>query len=338
MNSSKFENGSSALSLDELLKNLGFELWEEIVNKFLLPFLNFWSIWLCSLSIWIFSKKKIFSDPVFVYYRLISFLYILCSVINIPFGLCFTPRFYPPYMINTFACSVYYVIYTGLSIFFFHYCSVLEMCILLTRMKILDPFVKKHFSLSPHYISLILFFVCLVLNILTYFLFKIGSLGDYYYMDSEDGSMHIASLYYYTTSDFATSHWGEFAMVLSLIVTILFTLIVAVVLNIVSFWKYKMYLRNKREREQDIRMRSISRNQQATTSNKTRNETQKERYERKAENNMFYMAFTLSSISIVYRFNLIVGYVIFFVYHSFSNSLILLSFGPFDINISFLFL
>jgi hypothetical protein len=51
-------------SLDQLLNMLGFEEWQIITSKFVLPSLSFVGLILCTLSGWIFFREK-FKDPVF---------------------------------------------------------------------------------------------------------------------------------------------------------------------------------------------------------------------------------------------------------------------------------
>ncbi len=50
----------------------------------------------------------------------------------------------------------------------------------------------------------------------------------------------------------------------------------------------------------------------------------RESMERKIENNMFYMAFTLSTISFLSRLLLMMCYLYYFIFSSFSNSLLMM--------------
>ena len=309
------DNGTLLLSLDELLESLGFKIWEEFLSQFVFASLNLLSALTCSTSAWILFKKSdgTFKDPVFFYFRLISVLYLLCSLVNIPLETCFSPRFFPLSIINTYFCSALNVACLPIITFLLHFYSALDICILLTRMKIVDPFVKKNFSLSPKIISLILFFVCLIIECPIWFILKVSPLGDYYYFDS-DGKMQNATFYYYTSSDFAVSSLGQLSVVFNYVFNNFFTLIVCVVLNVVSVIKYKSYLRRKKQATEKLRTET---NQPAPGVNQIR----KEKKERKAENNMLYMALTLSSISITYRVVLTLGYVYYFVFNSFYSNL-----------------
>ena len=62
MNSYKSNEITTSIYLHELLDQLGFEMWQSIVNTFILPPINFIGIALCSFSLWIFSRSS-FEDP-----------------------------------------------------------------------------------------------------------------------------------------------------------------------------------------------------------------------------------------------------------------------------------
>ena len=134
-------------SLNQLLDSLGFDPWKTIISSFVLPAISFLGLILCSISAWIFFHKK-FKDPVFYYYRLLCLVYIIHLMHNIPRGILFSPRYL--HNINTYISSLFLMYYSSLSYFLFHFEETLQMAILLTRMKIYNSFVKKHFSSKPH--------------------------------------------------------------------------------------------------------------------------------------------------------------------------------------------
>ena len=139
-------------SLDQLLDALGFDLWKSIIATFIIPTTSFLGIIFCSLSAWIFTNKK-FHDPVFFYYRLLCIVYIIHLIHNIPRGLLDSPRYFP--QMNTYLSSIYLIYCTNVSSFLFHFEETLQMAILLTRMKIYNSFVNRHFSAKPlgHFFS-----------------------------------------------------------------------------------------------------------------------------------------------------------------------------------------
>jgi hypothetical protein len=133
----------SLLSLNELLDQLGFEQWQTIINTFILPPVNFLGIIFCSFSLWIFLRPS-FADPIFFYYKLLCFVNIIHLLHNIPYGI-FISSFNFPWL-DAYAVSGYQTYYGTMSTFLFHYEEVLQMGILLHKMKQFSPFVKKTLS------------------------------------------------------------------------------------------------------------------------------------------------------------------------------------------------
>ena len=129
-------------SLDQLLDSFGFDPLKTITAIFVIPSMSLIGIFLCSLSVWIFFQKN-FKDPVFFYYCLLCIVYIIHLVHNIPFGFLYSPHYFP--QINTYFTSVFLIYFLFISSLLFHYEETLQMAILLTRMKIYNSFVNKHF-------------------------------------------------------------------------------------------------------------------------------------------------------------------------------------------------
>jgi hypothetical protein len=141
--------------LDQLMDLLGFTEWEIITSTFVLPALSFIGLVLCTLSIWIFFHEK-FKDPVFFYYRLLCLVYIIHLAHNIPGGLLFTPRYFPK--ISTYSTAIYQIYYGGFATaLFLHFEETLQIGILLTRMKIFIPFVRRHFIASDCLLNILLY-------------------------------------------------------------------------------------------------------------------------------------------------------------------------------------
>jgi len=155
------------------------------------------------------------------------------------------------------------------------------------------------------------------------FVLKIANFGSYYYIDSNNGEKKFATFYYFINSDFSATLLGKFLLVVSYFFLNLFlSVIVAVTLNVVSLFKYKSYLREKRERDTSV---VSNHNQAITSSSETmpKKLTPKELKEKRAEKNMLYMALTLCSISILSRCLIILCSVFFQFFLSLSTNLIL---------------
>ena len=91
-NSSNLTSSMLFTSFDQLLDSLGFNEWVTIVTLFVMPIISLTCLIMCSLSAWIFFQKK-FTDPVFIYYRLLCLVYILQLAHGIPLGILYSNRF-----------------------------------------------------------------------------------------------------------------------------------------------------------------------------------------------------------------------------------------------------
>jgi hypothetical protein len=192
---------------------------------------------------------------------------------------------------------------------------------LLTRMKIFSPLLKKYFTSPPHFVSIMFFLVCLVIDFPVIFAFKIGSFGSYINKNGQN-----STFYYFTSSEFSVSPQGKLLMgVTSFFLNIVLMLVIGVTLNIVSFIQYKMYLTKRKRRLEEYQMISFNRNEnveEASANNENNNTrlTQKEANEKKAEKNMLFMILTLCSLSIGSRVIIMSNYIYFFFYYSFADS------------------
>ena len=314
----------TGLSVDEILDQWGFQLWQDSVNHFFVPTIALSGAGASLLNAWILIKHRSkFTDPVFVYFRLLSLVCLAGSLIILPNLFCYSPRFFPS--IDTYACGICLLIGRFLIPFFYHYCSTLEISILLTRMKAFNPFIKKHFIISPKTISLVLFLACLIIGLPVLFSISIVNRGDFYYFDA-DGLRHTATFYDMTSSQFVMSLLGKLSLIAAYIFGVLFTLIVAVIVNVVSILQYKAYLM-RLEREAAVIQMRIN-NIQPSSSSKSELKklpveiqkilNQKERNQRKIEKNMFGMALTLCTISIVSRILITVNVVLYLLFFSLS--------------------
>ena len=174
----------------------------------------------------------------------LSSIYLSANTIfnkSISYGVTIWPLYFPG--LNSYVTSVYKIYHSFLALLFFHFEDVLQMAILLHKMKLFSPFVKKYFSKSPQFISL------------------------------------------------------------------------------------------SQKEVEDLQMSSI--HNRPTTSRELLQVNQREKIERKIEKNMLYMALTLCSMSILSRFIFMIGYVYYFLFNTFSNSLtigvvsyFIFTFGP----------
>jgi hypothetical protein len=309
---------STLPSIDVLMTQLGFQTWQAAVVTFIMPPINLLGAVFCSFSLWIFFRPS-FSDPIFFYYKLLCFINILTTLNNIPFGVSLWPLYLP--WIDTYVTSVFKVYDLFLSVLFFHFEDVLRMAILLHKMKLFSPFVKKHFSKSPQFISLSLFLTCLCINLPFIFGFEVASFGDFSYLDSK-GVKQTGSFYYFIASEFSRTLFGRILSGLStFFLNLLLSLIVGITLNISSYITYKLHVRKRQREIEELQMSSI--HNRPTTNREILQENQREKIERKIEKNMLFMALTLCSISILTRFLFMIIYIYVFIFNTFSNIILI---------------
>ena len=305
-------------SLDELLDELGFDLWGSIMNTFILPPINFIGIALCSLSLWIFSRPS-FRDPIFIYYKLLCSVNIILLLHNIPGCLFFSPRYFP--LINTYAKTFYQIYYIFVSVFLYHFEEVLQMGIVLQKMKFFSPFVSRHFIAKPQLISLSLFLTCFFINLPFAFSFKVASFGTYFYFNS-NGVKQYSTLYLTTSSDFSTTSFGKILLgFTSFFLNFFLSLLFGIIINVLSYIKYKSFSRKRHEEFEQLQMSSI--NYLPTITREMEQLRERARIEHRIERNMLYMALTLCTISIVSRLIFMACFVYFFIFYSLSNTLLI---------------
>jgi len=317
---------STLVTLDELLHVLGFDSSKTIIVTFILPSINVLGIVFCSISAWIFFRRN-FEDPVFIYYRLLCLVYILHLIHNIPHGIFFSPQYFPT--LDTYSISIFQIYYAIVSAVLYQYEDTLQMGILLTRMRIFSPFVRRNFTASPKIVSLAFLLTCLCINVPFEFGFKVTLVNTFYITDT-NGMRRNVTFYYPTSSDFSASLVGKILSgITSVFLNLFLTLVVGIALNVASVYQYKTYIRQKSVKETAFRLAWYSKQMLADGETNVKLEmrelTPKEINEHKTERNLFFMALTLCTISILSRIVFVFCYVNYFFFNSFSNILLVIA-------------
>ena len=145
-----------------------------------------------------------------------------------------------------------------------------------------------------------------------------------------------STFYSVVSSEFISTPIGQVLYgFTSFFLNLFLTLVVGLCLNIVSVYQYKSYLREKKQRDDAYSRAAFSLNKQvietqpstsldamipvvmvATTLRQPQEMTAKERNDRKAETNMFFMALTLSTTAIVSRLLLFFLYIYYYALNS----------------------
>jgi hypothetical protein len=183
-------------------------------------------------------------------------------------------------------------------------------------MKIFSPFVRKYFSAKPQIITVAFFLTSFAINFPLTFGLKIDRL----YFSTNSNQTKNDTLYFITSSEFSLTPFGQiFLGFTSFFLNYFLTLNVGIILNIVPVYQYKVYLRQRKQRDRENYATAHN-----VSGEMTRRElTPKEKMDRIAEKNMFNMAFTLCLISIFSRSLLMISYI---YWYFFSGNYVLIPF------------
>ena len=278
MNSSQMAN----LSISDLLATLGYAQFNIIAYSAFIPSAGLAGVILCALSAWIFFRP-VFRQTEYVYYRIIALFHVLHLILAVPFGVCYSPLYVPPiYMQTCVSLKMVYIPFSNLS---FHYTAVLEIAILLERMKNFSQLIKKHFTTQPLLISGLLFVACFIVDFFFLFVYAPATSYTFYFYDSR-GVKQQGTFYTIGVSKLAMSQYGKVGVFLVYVVRDFFTLVVGVTLNLVSLVKCRRFMLNRRVNILFLAQYSIVHSQ-------------------RVEKNLLFMVVTLCVVSIVSRITLI---------------------------------
>ena len=113
------------------------------------------------------------------------------------------------------------------------------------RMKIFIPFVRRNFTASTRIVSSIFFFTCLCIDLPVLFPAKVSSIGTYYTFD-RNVSKNYVEIYYFSSPEFSATLLGQLLAGFTAFANSFLSILVGIILNIVSFVKYKLYLKERR--------------------------------------------------------------------------------------------
>ena len=238
-------NSSSIFNtIDDLLIALDITPVTCITYQLVLPALGTIGFILCLINRIIFSSKK-FNTPTDQYYRLITSLNVFAMLFSIPYGFCFTPKFFPS--MNSYYCAVVQCVYIPYTDLIIHFVGVLEIAILLERLKILNLFVKRHFLLRPLHFSIIFFLFCFLVDAFYAFNYTPVNGGDYFYTD-KNGNFKQNTFYYLDTSPIALTPVGSAFLIVIYVIKNVFTIITTVTLSVVAHIEMNNYLKRRHVR------------------------------------------------------------------------------------------
>ncbi len=239
-------------TIDDLLISLEISPTSYIIYQLVIPSIGLIGFIFCLKSLIIFSRKN-FNSPTDQYYRLISLLNVFAMVFSIPYGFCFSPKYFPS--MNSYVCAIVQCVYIPYIDLMVHYSGVLEIAVMLERLKILNSFVKKHFTLTPRQMSIISFLGCLLIDAFYALNYTPVSGGDYFYVDN-NGNLTQNTFYYLDTSPIALSHVGSIVLIIIYVIKNVFTTITSITLSIVSHIEMRRFFLDRQMRFNFVAVRN----------------------------------------------------------------------------------
>ena len=110
-------NSSLNQTFDQFLDSIG-DIWQvNIVFLYIFPLIGVSGTIFNTLNLWIFSHKEFASQPSFFYLRVMSGFHMVCTILVIAYGICYSPRFLP--RVDTYYTSLVQVIYIPIGECFF---------------------------------------------------------------------------------------------------------------------------------------------------------------------------------------------------------------------------
>jgi hypothetical protein len=241
-------------TIDDLLISLEISPASYIIYQLILPSIGLIGFIFCLINLIIFSRKN-FTSPTDQYYRLISSFNVFAMLFSIPYGFCFTPKFFPN--MDSYVCAIVQCVYIPYTDLIVHYVGVLEIAVMLERLKILNSFVKKHFTLTPRQMSIISFLGCLLIDAFYALNYTPVSGGDFFYMDN-NGNLTQNTFYYLDTSPIALSYVGSIVLIIIYVIKNVFTIITSITLSIVSHLEMRRFFKDRQMRFNFVAIRNTN--------------------------------------------------------------------------------
>ena len=185
--------------------------------------------------------KKEFNLPMFFYFKVLSICNLIQNLTGIPYCICSSYRIIIEEMERT--CATYVTAFIAFGSLLTYYESVLEIAILLDRLKTFNKTVKKYLKLTPQKFSLILFVICLLINIFYMLVYTPEEFVWYNY--KADGTLEKKNVWLPLPSNFASSNIGRIFTIITYIVREFFTIIFTLGLSLFLLNYMRTYFKNK---------------------------------------------------------------------------------------------
>ncbi len=186
-----------------------------------------------SISFGIFCKKSFNKVHLFKYFRVYTFTSLIVSsslIFSFYFSLHTLRELVSAYSARLYICKI---VPSYVSIFFFFYGNCLDIFINIERASNFSYRFSGFKKISPYFICLILFLVCVLINGPNYFLYDI----------IEDDQTQIR--FDCKWSQFTWSPLGKLLLMISFIIQGPVVLIMAILSNLIAIFSYRRFLKRK---------------------------------------------------------------------------------------------
>ena len=191
-------------------------------------------------SVIIYFKKE-FSSELFFYFSVLSVCYLIQTTTGTLYSYCNVGRYQTDAIRKP--CAYYLTSFVAFGSFLSYYESVLEIAILLDRLKLFNKTIKKYLTLKPRLFCLILFVICFFVHL--FYMFAYTPQEFVWYNYKQDGTLERKSVWNVVTSNFALSNISRIFIILTYIVRELVTIIFCIGFSLFLSNYMRTYFKNK---------------------------------------------------------------------------------------------
>jgi hypothetical protein len=300
------------LTVNEFLDSIGAVLITDIFYMYISTPVTFIGIFSSSICIFIFFHKD-FNMPLYIYFRILSLTSLLHQFFGFWYSASYSIRFTPKDFQDFFIHIHYGHIFLFFHYFCFFHAGLIEIGILIDRIKIFEPRIKKIFGIEPKIMSIIFFSAALIIGIMALFIYK-GVDVIWYNYEYVNSTLVLTkqSLHLFDTSDFGKTEIGKIYVKFASFMLNVPLLIIILCFNITLIVTMKRYYQNLANR--------LGQTQQSLQTRK----------KEKANKKSSIMAITLCFLTIISR-TIALTAIIVFNFGSNSTSQTLLTLADFFI-------
>jgi hypothetical protein len=295
------------LTFEEYLNLIGDYETIDVLYYYLISTLCMIGSILNLICIWIFFQKD-FKQSLFTYYRILSINSFLHEFIGFWFSLCYSNRYIP--FNYQYLCVNYQFVFVPLHMFFHFYSGLIEIAILLDRIKIFVEKIKNCVQVGAKKIMLILFFISALLAVPGIFINE-PKLNIWYSYEYNQTVLKEYKMYNLGPNESTLNSNSLILIGLCAFISNLTILILTVVLSSALVHLIRKHFKKMIENARNIQTTSSQ-----TQSNSAR---QKEKLNRKAS----LMAIVLNLIMIVSRVSIVIGLISFNINVNFTSKFLL---------------